>query len=52
MLILPPELITLVIVSFNFSAIVASVPTITLVVNVWQSLIAYTTVDLSLGLGI
>ena len=40
------------VVSFDLGAIVASVPTITLVVNVWQSLVAYTIVDLSLGLGI
>ena len=40
------------IISFDFSTIVASIPTVTLVVNVWQSLVAYTIVDLSLGLGI
>ena len=37
------------VVSFDLNAIVISVPTITLVVNVWQSLVAYTIVDLSLG---
>ena len=48
-LILPPELIAPIIVFFNFSAIITSMPTMTLVVNVWQSLVAYTIVDLSLG---
>ena len=49
MLILPLELVALVVISFDFGAIVAPIHTITLIVNVWQSLVAYTTVDLSLG---
>ena len=37
------------VIAFDFSAIVAAHFTVTLVVNMWQSLVAGTIVDLSLG---